>query len=428
MRIKAVRGTRDITPDELRKWRYVEEVARDLFRRYGYREIRTPTFEHTELFVKGTGETTDIVEKEMYTFIDKGGRSVTLRPEGTPSVVRACLENGLFGQLPVLKLSYIGQMFRYDRPQAGRYREFWQIGVEAFGSADPSMDAEVIQLAYQLVTEVGLKGISLELNSIGCKRCRPRYVEDLREFGKRHVDELCGKCVERIERNPMRLLDCKEERCRIVMKEAPVILDYLCDECAEHFAKVREYLDLLDVPYAVNPRVVRGLDYYTRTVFEITAEGLGAQNAVVGGGRYDDLVELMGGKPTPALGFAAGLDRIVASLEAQGFEFPIDEGIDCFIAVLGREAKPVALKLATSLRREGFSVEMEHLGRSLRAQMKTADKLKARFTAMIGEDELKSGRITLRDMKSGEQRSVEEGEIPYILRRGGFSDGADAPS
>ncbi|MCD6506735.1 histidine--tRNA ligase [Candidatus Poribacteria bacterium] len=414
MRVKAVRGTRDITPGEMAKWRYVEEVARDIFRRYGYREIRTPTFEHTELFIKGTGETTDIVEKEMYTFTDKGGRSITLRPEGTPAIVRACLENGLLSSLPVLKLAYIGQMFRYDRPQAGRYREFWQIGVEAFGSDNPAIDAEVTQLAYQLMKEVGLKGLSLDINSIGCNRCRPRYVEHLREFGRRHIDRLCGKCADRLDRNPLRILDCKEERCRIATKEAPVILDYLCDECRSHFDGLKRYLEELDVPYSVNPRIVRGLDYYTRTVFEITAEGLGAQNAVVGGGRYDYLVEQMGGKPTPALGFAAGLDRIIASLDAQGFRFPIAEGIDCFVAVID-EAFGDALRLTDKLRSEGLSVEMEFRGRSLRAQMKTADKLKARFVAIVGGEEMKEGKVALRNMETGEQTDVPFDQVARVL-------------
>ncbi len=415
MRVKAVRGTRDITPDEMPKWRYVEEVARDIFRRYGYREMRTPTFEHTELFIKGTGETTDIVEKEMYTFTDKGGRSITLRPEGTPAIVRACLESGLLGSLPVLKLAYIGQMFRYDRPQAGRYREFWQIGVEAFGSDNPAIDAEVTQLAYQLMREIGLKGLSLDINSIGCNRCRPRYVEHLREFGRRHIDRLCGKCVDRLDRNPLRILDCKEERCRIVTKEAPVILDYLCDECRSHFDRFKRYLEELDVPYSVNPRIVRGLDYYTRTVFEITAEGLGAQNAVVGGGRYDYLVEQMGGKPTPALGFAAGLDRIIASLDAQGFRFPTAEGIDCFVAVID-EAFGDALRLTDKLRSEGLSVEMEFRGRSLRAQMKTADKLKARFVAIVGGEEMKEGKVALRNMETGEQTDVPFDQVARVLK------------
>ncbi|HID57284.1 TPA: histidine--tRNA ligase, partial [Candidatus Poribacteria bacterium] len=357
----------------------------------------------------------DIVEKEMYTFTDKGGRSITLRPEGTPAIVRACLEAGLLGSLPVLKLSYIGQMFRYDRPQAGRYREFWQIGVEAFGSDNPAIDAEVTQLAYQLMREVGLRALSLEINSIGCSRCRPRYVEHLREFGKRNADRLCGKCADRLDRNPLRILDCKEEGCRIVTKEAPIILDYLCDECKSHFDEFKGYLEELEVPYNVNPRIVRGLDYYTRTVFEITAEGLGAQNAVVGGGRYDYLVEQMGGRPTPALGFAAGLDRIVASLDAQKFEFPTDKRIDCFVAVIDG-AFAAALKLTDKLRREGLSAEMEFRGRSLRAQMKTADKLKARFTAIVGGEEMKEGKVTLRNMMTGEQIDAPFDQVPSILK------------
>jgi histidyl-tRNA synthetase len=415
MKAKAVRGTRDITPDELPKWRYVEEIARDIFRRYGYREMRTPTFEHTELFIKGTGETTDIVEKEMYTFLDKGNRSITLRPEGTPAIVRACLENGLFGKLPVLKLAYIGQMFRYERPQAGRYREFWQIGVEAFGSEGPAIDAEVTQMAYELMVEVGLKGLSLEINSIGCSECRPKYIEDLRRFGKKHIGRLCGKCMDRLDRNPLRFLDCKEEGCRIVIKKAPVILDYLCHECRAHFESFRAYLEGLEVPYEVNPRIVRGLDYYTRTVFEVIAGGLGAQNAVVGGGRYDYLVEQMGGRPTPALGFAAGLDRIIASLDAQGFEFPLDEGTDCFVAVIGEEVSD-ALMLTTRLRKKGFSVEMEFRGRSLRAQMKTADKLRARFVVITGGEEMKEGKVAVRDMKTGEQVEVPLDQVEEILK------------
>ena len=307
--IRAVRGTRDIIPGEIYKWQYVEAAARSVFEKYGFREIRTPIFERTELFVKGTGEDTDIVQKEMYTFQDKGGRSLTLRPEGTPPVVRSYLEHNLFMDVPVCKLYYIAPMFRYERPQAGRYRQHLQVGAESIGASSPIADVELMSMYLHFISKLNITGASLQLNSVGCSECRPVYIEVLKAFASENLDSLCEMCRDRLDRNPLRMLDCKQEGCRAVFAQAPKILDYLCDGCRKHSDLVIGSLDKLELPYQMNPFLVRGLDYYTRTVFEVVAEGLGAQNVIAGGGRYDGLVEQLGGKPTPALGFGSGDDR-----------------------------------------------------------------------------------------------------------------------
>lgn len=405
--IKAVRGTKDITPDEVYKWQYVESVAKDVFENFGFREIRTPIFEHTELFIKGTGETTDIVQKEMYTFTDKGGRSLTLRPEGTPPVVRSYLENNLSAEMPVTKLYYIGPMFRYERPQAGRFRQHQQIGAEIIGSSSPYSDAELISMYLHFVSKLGIEDVKLHLNSVGCAKCKPDYNLALKDYAKKHFDSLCETCKDRLDRNPLRMLDCKVESCREIFASGPVILDYLCDDCRKHFDVVVKSLNMLGLQYNINPFLVRGLDYYTKTVFEVTARGLGSQDAIAGGGRYDNLIEELGGKPTPALGFGSGQNRLIATMEAQNTPFADPPVTKIYIAPLCESAFPKAFEIAFLLRQKGVSTEIGLDGRSLKSQMKTADKLRAKYVVMIGEDEINKGFVTIRDMVSGEQEAVD---------------------
>ena len=416
MQIQSPKGTRDILPSEVQTWQWVEGVARSVFGTYGYQEIRTPIFESTDLFVRGVGDTTDIVEKEMYTFSDRGNRSVSLRPEGTASVVRAMLQNRLMDGASVLKFYYIGQMFRYDRPQAGRYREFWQVGIEAFGADSPAIDAEIIAAGHQFFSTLGIKDLTLHLNSIGDPACRPKYVEDLTAYAKEHLDELCGKCYARHERNPMRILDCKESGCRAVVANAPLLSNYLCEPCRENFDMVKNYLDELEIEYHEDPYIVRGLDYYSRTAFEFTAGGLGAQNAIGGGGRYDYLAEEIGGAPTPGIGFALGMDRIIIALDAQNVTVPTAAPVDVYLTVLGDAAMPIALQLAQELRENGVKTDLEFKGRGLRAQMRTANKLNAQYVVMIGEDEINNAAATVRDMGSGDQQSVAFQQLAEMMR------------
>jgi len=416
MQIQSPKGTRDILPSEIQTWQWVEGVARDVFGTYGYQEIRTPIFESTDLFVRGVGDTTDIVEKEMYTFSDRGNRSVSLRPEGTASVVRAMLQNRLMDGASVLKFYYIGQMFRYDRPQAGRYREFWQVGIEAFGADSPAIDAEIIAAGQQFFSTLGIKDLTLHLNSIGDPVCRPKYVEDLTAYAKEHLDELCGKCYARHERNPMRILDCKESGCRAVVANAPLLSNYLCAPCRENFDMVKSYLDELEIDYHEDPYIVRGLDYYSRTAFEFTAGGLGAQNAIGGGGRYDYLAEEIGGAPTPGIGFALGMDRIIIALDAQNVTVPTAAPVEVYLTVLGDAAMSIALQLAQELRENGVKTDLEFKGRGLRAQMRTANKLNAQYVVMIGEDEISNGTATVRDMGSGDQQSVAFQQLAEVMR------------
>ena len=416
MQIQSPKGTRDILPSEVQTWQWVESVARSVFGAYGYQEIRTPIFESTDLFVRGVGDTTDIVEKEMYTFNDRGNRSVSLRPEGTASVVRAMLQNRLMEGASVLKFYYIGQMFRYDRPQAGRYREFWQVGIEAFGADSPAIDAEIIAAGHQFFSTLGIKDLTLHLNSIGDPACRPKYVEDLTAYAKGHLDELCGKCYARHERNPMRILDCKESGCRAVVVNAPLLSNYLSDACRENFDMVKSYLDELEIDYHEDPYIVRGLDYYCRTAFEFTAGGLGAQNAIGGGGRYDYLAEDIGGAATPGIGFALGMDRIMIALDAQNVTVPTSAPVDVYLSVLGDAAMPVTLRLAQELRESGVKTDLEFKGRGLRAQMRTANKLNARYVVMIGEDEINNAAATVRDMETGDQQSVAFQQLTELMR------------
>ena len=406
MLINGPRGTKDILPDTVAQWTHVEKVIRELCARYGYHEIRTPIFEHTELFLRGIGETTDVVEKEMYTFTDRGERSLTLRPENTASVVRSYLQNKLYAADALVKLFYIGSMFRYDRPQAGRYREFHQFGVEALGEASPAVDAEIIVLAVEFLRALGLQELKLHLNSVGCPKCRPVYRERLQEFFRPHLEELCTDCRSRFERNPLRLLDCKNEHCHALAEGAPRITDCLCDECRTHFAEVQSYLTAAGIPFELDANLVRGLDYYTKTAFEVKYTPLGAQSAVAGGGRYDGLVEEVGGPPTPGIGFAVGLERVLLALEKQGLLPEEREAVDVFVVALGEEARIPAFKLLYELRAAKLSAAMDFAGRSMKAQMKQANKKNARFVAILGEDEVKEASALLKDMKTSEQKKL----------------------
>ncbi len=398
---KAVKGTQDIMPSDTGRQRFLENTLFDIAGSFGFKEIRTPVFEHTELFQRGVGETTDVVQKEMYTFDDKGGRSITLRPEGTAGAVRAFLEHGLFNEALPQKLCYLLNCYRYEKPQAGRWREFQQFGVEMFGSAAPSADAEVISIAYEIFSFLGIEGLELQLNSIGCPECRKKYHEALKEYFKSHVDELCPTCLERLDKNPMRILDCKSPVCKGISEGSPVIIDYLCDECKEHFEGVKKYLDAMGINYVINPRIVRGLDYYTRTVFEFVSTSIGAQGTVCGGGRYAGLVDELGGPKTPALGFGMGTGRLKMVMEAQGIQLPDDDSCDIYIAPMDSDASFKAMAIATDLRSSGIHAETDVVGRSLKAQMKYADKIKAKYTVVIGSDELANNKANVKNMATG---------------------------
>lgn len=410
------RGTNDILPGEVEKWQYLEGIARQVCREYGYGELRTPIFEHTELFHRGVGETTDIVEKEMYTFNDRGERSITLRPEGTAAAVRAYLENKLSAQPQPVKLYYIGPMFRYDRPQAGRFRQFHQFGVEAFGSHSPALDAEVIAMAMDIYARLGLTDLELHINSVGCHECRPALREKLQAYFRPHLDQLCNNCQGRFERNPLRILDCKGEKCKEIGKDAPTTLDALCPECDGHFNAVKSYLDIQGVAYKVNNRLVRGLDYYTHTAFEIMAKDIGAQSSIGGGGRYNGLIEACGGPATPGIGYALGLERILITAEGQGVEFPLERGPEVFIATAGGGVDLKAFSLMQSLRQQGIPAEKDYLARSLKAQMKYAGKLGSRFVVILGEEEYNRGFAVIRDMIAGTQQEVPLGEITEFVK------------
>lgn len=411
MLTNAPRGTKDILPDSVGSWNYVEQKIRDICARFGYEEIRTPMFEHTELFHRGIGEGTDVVDKEMYTFEDRGGRSITLRPENTASAVRAYLQNKLYGDGALTKLFYIGSMFRYDRPQAGRMREFHQFGVEALGEANPAVDAEIILLAMEFLKSLGLKDLKLSLNSVGCPSCRPAYRKALQDYFRPHLEELCGDCKERFERSPLRILDCKADADKKFMTGAPDITDCLCDECREHFEKVQSFLRDAGVDFELDPRLVRGLDYYTKTAFEIKYAPLGAQSAVAGGGRYDGLIAEMGGNPTPAVGFATGLERVLLALEKQGLLPEQEKKADAFVVALGAEAQSAGFKLLQKLREAGLKALMDYAGRSMKAQMKQAGKAGARFALILGEDEIKENAVMLKDMEKSEQQKVSLDEV-----------------
>lgn len=403
---KAIKGTKDVLPSEVYKNQYIEATCLTVAENFGYKEMRTPVFEHTELFQRGVGDTTDVVQKEMYTFDDKGGRSITLRPEGTAGAARAFLENGLSNEALPQKICYLTSCYRYEKPQAGRLREFHQFGIECFGATSPLADAEMIALAKQIFDELGVKDLHLELNSIGCPTCRAEYHKALKEYFASRVDELCDTCRDRLDRNPMRILDCKSPVCSEIAKDAPVVLDYLCDECKEHFEKTKSYLDAMNIEYIVNPQIVRGLDYYTKTVFEFVADSIGAQGTVCGGGRYDGLIEELGGQSTPSLGFAMGLERLQLVMEAQGCEFPEPSRPDLFIVAMGDKATLKAVEIAKDMRDEGYSVVYDLNGRSLRAQMKYADKINAKYNVVIGDNEVDTKSAVLKDMATGEQSNI----------------------
>ena len=411
MLTNAPRGTKDILPDSVGEWNYVEGKIRDLCHRYGYQEIRTPMFEHTELFQRGIGDGTDVVDKEMYTFEDRGRRSITLRPENTASAVRAYLQNKLYGDSSLVKLFYIGSMFRYDRPQAGRMREFHQFGIEALGEENPMVDAEVILVAIDFLQSLGLQGLELALNSVGCPKCRAEYRKALQDYFRPHLDDLCEDCRDRFERSPLRILDCKVDAEKPYMADAPKITDYLCDDCRNHFEQVQACLRAVGVDFMLDPRLVRGLDYYTKTAFEIKYPPLGAQSAVAGGGRYDGLIEEIGGKPTPAVGFATGLERVLLALEKQELLPQQDKRIDAFIVALGEAAQGPAFKLLTELRRAGLTAGMDYAGRGRRAQRKQANRAGARFALILGEDEVKEACVQLKDMAKSEQTKVSFANI-----------------
>ncbi|MGN0546927.1 MAG: histidine--tRNA ligase [Acutalibacteraceae bacterium] len=404
---KAVKGTQDIMPDEVYKNQFIEQIMLDIAGKFGFREIRTPVFEHTELFQRGVGETTDVVQKEMYTFDDKGGRSITLRPEGTAGAARAFLEHGLFNEALPQKLCYILNCYRYEKPQAGRWREFQQFGVEMLGTASPAADAEIISLANEIFAFLGVEGLQLEINSIGCPECRKNYHNALREYFEARKDKLCPTCLGRLEKNPMRILDCKSPICQEVAKDAPAILDYICDDCSAHFESVKKYLDKMNIEYVINPRIVRGLDYYTRTVFEFVSTEIGAQGTVCGGGRYDGLLEELGGPHTPSLGFAMGTGRLLMVMQAQGIEIPAPPTCDIYVAPMGENASFEAAAIVADLRASGVSAQTDVVGRSLKAQMKYADKIGAKYTMVLGDDELNSKKAKLKNMATGETTEAE---------------------
>ena len=403
---KAIKGTKDVLPKEVHKNQYIEATCLETAERFGFKEIRTPVFEHTELFQRGVGDTTDVVQKEMYTFDDKGGRSITLRPEGTAGAVRSYLENGLCNEALPQKVCYLTSCYRYEKPQAGRLREFHQFGVECFGSQSPLADAEIIALAKSVFDSLGIEGLTLELNSIGCPKCRAEYQKALKEYFTQYKDRLCDTCKDRLERNPMRLLDCKSPEDKEIAKGAPVVLDYLCEECQEHFDKVQQYLKAQDIEFKINPNIVRGLDYYTKTVFEFISDSIGAQGTVCGGGRYDGLVKELGGQDTPSLGFGMGLERLMLLMEAQNAPFPEAERPDLFIVALGDKATLKALEITKDMRAEGFGTQLDLNQRSVRAQMKYADKLNAKFNVVIGDNEVETGIATLKNMDTGEQSEI----------------------
>jgi len=411
--ITALRGTHDILPGEVEKWQHVERIARQLCEQYGYVEVRTPVIEREELFSKGTGETTDIVQKEMYSFTDKGGDRVTLRPEATPSMVRAYVEHNLENVLPAAKLFSMGPMFRYERPQKGRYRQFHQLDVEVFGMQDPAVDAEVIDLAWSLIADLGIAQAELVINSVGCKDCRPMFQEALLKALGDDLGKLCQDCQRRAKTNPLRIYDCKVPADQPIIDRLPHSVDYLDEKCAAHFAGVQGHLNTFGIPWRISHRLVRGLDYYTRTTFEVLGQTLGAQNALLGGGRYDGLVEKLGGPDRTGIGFAAGLERLVLALPESA---PIAAPRRAFVVAIGEEGRAEALKLLVELRRAGLAAQMELEARGLRAQMKRADRLGARVTLLVGGDELARGEVTLRDMTSGAQRAVVRSEIVQAVR------------
>lgn len=403
---KKIKGTEDVLPKDSYRWQFVEDVMRRESKAYGFKEIRTPVFEHTELFQRGVGQTTDVVQKEMYTFDTKGGESVTLRPEGTAGAARAVLEHSLENDGLPIKASYFVSCYRYEKPQAGRLREFHQFGVEEYGTQSPIADAEIICVAQSIFDRLGIKQLRLEINSIGCPTCRAEYHKALREYFGARKEELCDTCNSRLEKNPMRILDCKSPICSKIAEGAPKITDYLCDECREHFEQVQKYLDVAGVEYTVNPTIVRGLDYYTKTVFEFVTDFIGAQGTVCGGGRYDGLIEELGGKHLPSLGFAMGMERLLMLMDKQGIEIPKPSSCDLYVATMGDIAKEKAFSLIKSVRDSGLIAETDVVGRGLRPQMKYADKIGAKFSLVLGDNEIEQNSAEVKNMTTGEKTTL----------------------
>ena len=407
LEIRSIKGTQDVLPSDTYKWQFVERLFLDTAKLYGFNEIRIPTFEDKSLFIRSVGDTTDVVQKEMYTFTDLGGRELALRPEGTAGINRAVIESGLINEALPVKLCYDISCFRAEKPQAGRFREFHQLGMELFGSRSPAADAEVIAFVSDFFNTLGLTNISLEINSIGCPNCRKNYHAALKEYFEARKADLCDTCLTRLDKNPLRILDCKSPVCKEIAKDAPIGLDYLCDECREHFEGLKKRLDALGIAYTVNPRIVRGLDYYTKTVFEFVSGDIGAQSTVCGGGRYDGLIKSLGGADQPGIGYAMGIERLLMVLEAQGIQIPKPSPCDLYIASMGENASVFAMKLASDLRNEGFAAESDLIGRSLKAQMKYADKIDAKYSMVIGDDELAAGKAKVKNMATGETHELD---------------------
>ena len=419
---KSIKGTQDVLPGESHKWQYLEQAVLEQAKNYGYKEIRVPVFEHTELFQRGVGDTTDVVQKEMYTFEDKGGRSITLRPEGTAGVVRSYIEHGLFNEAQPQKVCYLISCYRYEKPQAGRLREFHQFGCECFGTASPAADAELISLVNDIFAFLDVKNLKIQINSIGCPECRKNYHKALQEYFESKKDDLCATCLGRLERNPMRILDCKSPVCSDIAKDAPKVTDYLCDECDDHFKKTQQYLDAMNIPYEVNPSIVRGLDYYTKTVFEFVSTEIGAQGTVCGGGRYDGLVEEIGGNHTPALGFAMGMERLLMLMEAQGIEFPAEDKCDLYIASMGENATLKASQIASDVRGNGMHAQFDIVGRSVKAQMKYANKIGAAYTVVLGDSEIEAGVAKVKNMADGSETEMNIDDIAEEIMRLSIND------
>ena len=416
MLTQAPRGTKDVLPTESYRWQYLEAKMRAAAAEAGFREVRTPVFEHTELFARGVGDTTDIVQKEMYTFKDKGERSITLKPEGTAGAVRAFLESNLYAEPLPCKMYYLAApIFRYEAPQAGRLREHHQFGLECFGAKDATADAELILLAYRLLSDLGVSNLSVNINSIGCPNCRPKYNDVLRGYLKDHLDELCEDCRNRYERNPLRVLDCKQAKCQSVVTQAPILLDYLDDECRQHFEELQACLQAMKVPYQINHKIVRGLDYYTRTVYELITKTKAGNLTVCGGGRYDHLVEQLGGPDTPAVGFGMGIERVLALLDGEGVVIPRPAQYDVFVTYMG-EHRLDAFRLVQIFREAGLKADMDHCSRSLKAQFKYANKTGSPVTATIGDEEAKNGTVKLRNMESREEVTVQTADAPEAVR------------
>ena len=414
---KAVRGTQDVLPEDSYKWQYLENTLLKQAQNYGFKEMRTPVFENTELFQRGVGETTDVVQKEMYTFKTKGDDSITLRPEGTAGAARAMLEHALYNQGLPIKICYLTSCYRYEKPQAGRLREFHQFGIEVYGAEAPQADAELIAMTCGMFNKLGLRKVKLEINSIGCTSCRKDYHDALKSYFSKHSDQLCDTCLSRLEKNPMRILDCKSKICSSIAENAPKILDYLCDECSTHFNKVKGYLNALDIEYTVNPKIVRGLDYYTKTVFEFVTDELGSQGTICGGGRYDGLIEELGGRSMPSLGFAIGLERVLMLMDVQKTYFEPIKPCEVFIAYIGENSKVKAFQLVQQLRDADISAELSVSEKSLKAQMKYADKIGAKRTIVIGDDEIAQNKGIAKDMGTGETKEVDFSDICSVVNK-----------